>query len=89
MHYSQVVPETCPRRARDVPQGARGVPQVVLPQVCPRCVLCPKCAPGVPQMCPKCAPGVPQVCPGCAPGVHRQITELPEYGLAKFEHSSG
>ena len=69
-----VLPEMCPRCARDVPEVcprcapggcARGVPQVCfVPEVCPRC------APGVPEI-------VPQVCPRCAPGVHRQITELP------------
>ena len=57
---------------------------VVVPEVCPRCALCPRCAPGVPQvcprLCPRCAPGVPQVCIGrlpsysvicrCTPGAH-------------------
>ena len=78
--YARGVPEVCPGGfARDVPEMcpmcprcARGVPQVVVPEVCPRCALCPRCARDVPQVCPR-------LCPRCAPGVHRQITELPVF----------
>ena len=49
----------------------RGVPQVVVPEMCPRCargvpqVVVPEI---VPEMCPRCARDVPEVCPRCAPG---------------------
>ena len=50
------------------------MPQVVVPEMCPRCALCPRCARDVPQVCPR-------LCPRCAPGVHRQITELPVFTI--------
>jgi hypothetical protein len=61
----------CLRCARDVPEMYLGVPQVVLPEVCPRCAFCPRCTRGVPLvcsgLCPRCARGVPQMCIGGLP----------------------
>ena len=51
------------------PRCARGVPQVAVPEMCFVPQVCPRCAPGVPEI-------VPQVCPRCASADYRVTTEI-------------